>query len=134
MLYVRASNYNMTAEELFTFLQDKYSINTFALCSLHKPCATKARCERRQATQLLNFDDVKGQYCSKNNCPSLSSVDGYGYKGSLYCFIEIKGWLDFMKWTPKEEINELTISYQADRYDFKKKIIDSVAICRKATW
>lgn len=101
-------------------------------------CELEALCENplplcAQKTLVINFDDIKDEYCRQARIDKLSSVDAIGLNRSknIFCFIEVKSWSKFAEHT--DNVNEAMISSQISRYDFQKKFDDSKAICINIT-
>lgn len=114
----------MNAEELYKLISDTYpDIGEAAICDLHKPCAKSKRCAGTSRRRYIDFDKVETEFDRGN--PSRQSVDAVAGAGEKFCFIEIKGWKDFLQWnTPDDE----SIDSQA-QYDLKGKFEVSKDIC-----
>lgn len=123
----------MTAKDLYELLVDTYGITPVILCELHSPCASpkKHRCEELLIHKLINFDDVKTKFYRGRSDVNGSSADGYTYQNDWFCFVELKGWKDYLKFNAKT--SEGKIQKQADKYDLSKKYQDCVYICEQLT-
>lgn len=119
----------MKASDLYSLLLSTCHLKEQVVCNLHHPCADIRRCETPQQYKMIDFDAVKTFYCSNKKVESMSSADGYTFCGSKYCFIEIKGWKEFLKWHEKK-LTEEQIHKQVSRYNLKGKFIDSLRICK----
>ena len=113
------------------FLSD-YKLPEQILCDLHKPCnhATGHRCTTVLTHKVINFDDVKTEYQRGKKGPQKASVDGFTYKDKLFCFVELKGWADFLTFHTNPDTLKTEIKEQADKYDLNKKLTDSMLICK----
>lgn len=113
------------------FLSD-YKLSELILCDLHKPCnkALGHRCSTVLTHKVINFDNVKTEYQRGKNSPQKASVDGFTYKDKLFCFVELKGWTDFLTFHTNPDTLKTEIKEQADKYDLNKKLIDSMLICQ----
>lgn len=81
-------------------------------------------------TKGLNFDDVKTEYQRGKKGPQKASVDGFTYKEKLFCFVELKGWADFLLFHKNPNTLKTEIKEQADKYELNKKLTDSMLICK----
>ena len=113
------------------FLSD-YKLPEQILCDLHKPCnyTTGHRCATILTHKVINFDDVKTEYQRGKKEPQKASVDGFTYKNKLFCFVEVKGWADFLTFHTNPDTLKTDIKEQADKYDLNKKLTDSMLICK----
>jgi len=113
------------------FLSD-YKLPEQILCDLHKPCnyATGHRCTTVLTHKVINFDDVKTEYQRGKKGPQKASVDGFTYKNKLFCFVELKGWADFLTFHTNPDTLKTEIKEQAEKYDLNKKLTDSMLICK----
>ena len=113
------------------FLSD-YKLQEQILCDLHKTCnnATGHRCATVLKQRVLNFDDVKTEYQRGKKGPQKASVDGFTYKEKLFCFVELKGWADFLLFHKNPNTLKTEIKEQADKYELNKKLTDSMLICK----
>lgn len=59
---------------------------------------------------------------------SYSSVDALTYKQSCLLLIELKSWKEFIDHT--SQISETKIQKQVDKFNLRKKLLDSISICR----
>lgn len=113
------------------FLSD-YKLPEQILCDLHKPCnhTTGHRCTTVLTHKVINFDDVKTEYQRGKKGPQKASVDGFTYKDRLFCFVELKGWADFLTFHTNRDTLKTEIKEQTDKYDLNKKLTDSMLICK----
>ena len=118
----------MKASDLYYLLLTTCGLKEQVVCDLHHPCAESRGCERSQQHKMIDFDAVKTYYCSKKKSESLASTDAYTFCGCKYCFIEIKGWKEFLKWHEKKLTDE-QIYKQVSKYNLKAKFVDSLKIC-----
>lgn len=114
----------MNAKELYQKILETYpDIGETTICSLHKPCAKSKRCDEASLHLYIDFDRVETEFDRGNS--SRQSVDAVASAGEKFCFIEIKGWKDFLQWNIP---NDKTIALQA-QYDLKGKFEVSKEIC-----
>lgn len=113
------------------FLSD-YKLSEQILCDLHKPCnkVVGHRCSAILTHKVINFDDVKTEYQRGKKGIQKASVDGFTYKDRLFCFVELKGWADFLTFHTNPDTLKAEIKKQAEKYDLNKKLIDSMLICQ----
>ena len=121
-----------TPAELYTKLISDFNLTEHILCDLHKPCnkSNGHRCKYVMAYPIIDFDEVKTEYQRGKSGNPKSSVDGFTYKNQLCCFVELKGWADFLAFHTNPDTLQTEIEEQADKYDLNKKLVDSMSICR----
>lgn len=120
---------SMTAEELYTIIKERYCANDLIICDLHKPCKSTRRCKNILKHPLVDFDYIKDQYQIGKGVDTPSSVDGVTYTGNRFCFVEIKGWVDFLTHLKSIQKDKAIIK-QAASYDLNKKLSNSLDICK----
>lgn len=118
--------------DLYSKLLSDYKQPEHILCDLHKPCnkPTGHRCTTLLRHKLIDFDQVKTEYQRGKNEPQKASMDGFTYKNQIFCFVELKGWADFLLFHIDSTTLESEIKQQANRYDLNKKLTDSMLICK----
>lgn len=124
-----------TPAELYAKLISDFHLSEHVLCDLHKPCKKQdsRRCTSVLAYRIIDFDEVKTEvHRGKSGSPK-SSVDGFTYKNQLYCFVELKGWADFLTYHTNPMTLETDIKEQAGKYDLNKKLIESLSICEEVS-
>lgn len=121
----------MTAEELFRLLATTYSLHSQIICDLHNPCESlsKRRCSDVLTHELINFDKVKIAFYKGQPVNQRSSADGFTYQKDWFCFVELKGWRDYIM--HNADASQSDIQEQADKYDLSKKYQDSMYICEQ---
>ena len=85
------------------------------------------------AYPIIDFDEVKTEYQRGKSGNPKSSVDGFTYKNQLCCFVELKGWADFLAFHTNLDTLQTEIKEQADKYNLNKKLMDSMSICREVS-
>ncbi|MBO7568907.1 MAG: hypothetical protein J6T11_00940 [Bacteroidaceae bacterium] len=73
---------------------------------------------------------MKTEYQRGKKGPQKASVDGFTYKNKLFCFVELKGWTDFLTFHTNPDTLKTDIKEQAGKYDLNKKLTDSMLICK----
>ncbi|UBD72684.1 hypothetical protein [Parabacteroides goldsteinii] len=117
----------MTAKELYdSIISQKISTET-CICRLHHPCSATSICGQNSQITVIDFDGVKDTIDKQKKRESYSSVDALTYKQNNLLFVEIKGWKEFISHNTK--ISNTKIQKQVDRFDLKKKLLDSISIC-----
>lgn len=117
----------MTSKELYDLiLSQKLSTET-CICRLHHPCSATALCGLESKTPVIDFDQVEKVLHSQQKLPSSASVDALTYKQNNLLFIEIKGWKEFFDHNMR--ITNAKIQKQVNKFDLKKKLLDSISIC-----
>lgn len=114
----------MVAKDLYELILSKYpDIGEYDICDLHKPCSKTRGCTTPASHSCIDFDKVETEFDRGKS--SRPSVDAVTYAGDQFCFIEIKGWKEFLKWHVPD-INKIQTQSQ---YDFKGKFETSRDIC-----
>lgn len=123
----------MTARDLYKTLSQTYGLPSLMLCDLHKPCNSpaKRRCNEVLSHPLINFDNVKSAFQKGKPGPQKASSDGYTFQSEWFCFVEIKGWRDYLWYNPDSTKEEITV--KASEYNLLKKFQDSVYVCQQIT-
>lgn len=122
-----------TAAELYSELISDFALSEYVICDLHKPCnkpSSGHRCSMALSHKLIDFDKVKAEYCKRKGESPNASTDGFTYKKHLYCFVELKGWADFLKYHIDPSTLEAEIKEQAEKYNLGKKLSDSMFVCK----
>lgn len=99
------------------------------MCSLKSQCTFFSACGAKAVTKVIDFDEVKNEYCRINAVnPLWKSVDGVCAKqnDSLFLFIEKKSWSQFFAHQPHTEER---VSEQANDFLLNVKYEKSVEIC-----
>lgn len=122
-----------TLAELYAKLISDFDLSEYILCDLHKPCnkSNGRRCKSVLTNPIIDFDEVKTEYQRGKSEDPKSSVDGFTYKNQLCCFVELKGWADFLTFHTNPDTLQKEIENQANKYDLNKKLMDSMSICRE---
>lgn len=131
---------NMTAAYVYRQIQHETNLSEITLCVLHKPCRSVMRCAEPQHTGMLNFDQVKEIWNALHpDVETPASVDGLTYQNECLCMVEIKGGVDFLRHEPLANKKQLTdkqveifqdkIGRKIGKFDFRKKLADSLRIC-----
>lgn len=114
----------MSAKELYELILSKYhTVGESVICDLHKPCSKSRGCNTPSSHSCIDFDKVETEF--NRNRSSVPSVDAVTYSGNKFCFIEIKGWKEFLKWN----IQDIGKIQSQAQYDLKGKFETSRNIC-----
>ena len=118
--------------DLYAKLLSDFRLSEQIICDLHKPCNKVGghRCTTVLTNKVIDFDKVKKEYQRGKRGPQKASTDGFTFKGHLYCFVELKGWTDFLIFHTNRATLKSEIKEQADKYDLNKKLTDSMLICK----
>lgn len=119
-----------TAQDIYQDLINIGLTTPTQLCSLHKPCATTRGCQTHQHYPVLDFDRLKHLWRKSKKQSNTSSVDALTHKSQELCFVEIKGWKQFLIY---QKVNDASIQQQVNTYDLQGKLLDSVALCEEIT-
>lgn len=124
-----------TPAELYVKLSSDFNMSEHILCDLHKPCnkSNGHRCKSIMAYPIIDFDEVKTEFQRGKSGNPKSSVDGFTYKNELCCFVELKGWADFLTFHKNPDTLQKEIENQVNKYDLNKKLVDSMSICREVS-
>lgn len=117
----------MTANELYDLIiSQEYSTET-CICRLHHPCAATSLCSQDSQIPVIDFDKVKIAVDKRKKRESCSSVDALTYKQNKLLLIELKSWKEFISHTT--QITDTKIQKQVDKFNLRKKLLDSISIC-----
>ncbi len=123
-------------KELFDRIKSIYPDHSTKICALHKPCTPKRQCKVGSNKEVLDFDEITKQENIKKSVESTSSVDAITYTDNncYFCFVEIKGWYEFLYNSHrKKKVTKSEIQKQVDKYDLKKKLDNSIQLCKEIT-
>lgn len=114
----------MKAKELYDLVLVTYpQAGEFMVCDLHKPCKASRQCGSMATKHLIDFDTVECEY--DRGKPSRSSVDAIAVAGNTFCFIELKGWVEYLK----HNIPTTDGIKKKANYNLKDKLAVSEGIC-----
>lgn len=121
-----------TPAELYSKLLTDYHLSEHLLCELHKPCNRESghRCSSILKHKVIDFDKVKTEFHRGLGSPK-ASTDGFTFKNDLFCFVELKGWADFLVFHSNSTTLKQDIENQVNKYDLNKKFTDSMLICKE---
>lgn len=119
----------MNAEELYLHIKSLHAVNDLIICDLHNPCKIARKCQIVHHWPIIDFDDIKTKFHQGLSGDTPASVDGITFSGRRFCFVEIKGWVEFLNHL-KARNQELAIARKAASYDLSKKLFDSISICQ----
>lgn len=91
---------NMTPEHIYKQVMTKTGVTPCSLCQLHVPCQHTPSCISLQQTPVINLDEVETQWHSAQGCASSPSSDALSYTEKVLCFVELKGWKEFLSHQP----------------------------------
>ena len=117
----------MTPIELYKKMSAQYPSHVVAsICEVETTCRKKGFCAQNQNYPVIDFDEVKNDFCQGGK--SLASVDAVcaSGKGRYFCFVELKGWSNYVNYLDKQK---KTIAETAKGYNLKGKLDDSQEIC-----
>lgn len=111
------------------------------VCSFFDPCYKGFQCATFPKSKMIDFDLIEKNWHKWKGEPSQSSTDGLTYTAQYLCFIEAKGWKKFLEYQSelqKEIVSEKEservqkrIAKQVQRYQFQKKLLDSISVCEE---
>ena len=119
----------MTAEQLYSHIKAIYNAEDEILCDLHRPCENARKCHNTLKHPVINFDEIKKEFHAGVVGDTPASVDGITYTGNRFCFVEVKGWVEFLAHL-KARDKAAAIKKQAASYDLNKKLFNSIDICQ----
>ncbi|MBQ3190620.1 MAG: hypothetical protein IJB61_05205 [Bacteroides sp] len=111
------------------------------ICSYFDLCNKGFKCQDMPKSKMLDFDLIEKVWHSFKGEPSTASTDGLAYTSQYLCFIEAKGWKKFLE--HQNELKKVSITNQekervvkriekqAQKYQFQKKLLDSISICEE---
>ena len=125
----------MKPSEIYTKLLEYLPNNEVTVRDLKTIfCSEVSNCKFKSCFEVLDFDKVKDEYCSRTRKESLASVDAIAIDAidENFYFVEKKSSQLFLKNTlSKKSVNdyERVIEKQLGRYDLPKKYQCSCDIC-----
>ena len=122
----------MTAEDLYKYIKKLYGVNDAIVCDLHNPCKLNRLCPNSPTHPGLDFDAIKTAFQTGRPGDTPSSTDGITYVGRRFCFVEVKGWLEFLRHLKAKDIDR-AIAKKAASYNLEKKLTESREICEIIT-
>jgi len=117
----------MTPAELYRLL--KYRYQDFAvdsICDVETTCSRNGFCEHRQRIPVIDFDKVKNSFYKGHRSPASVDAVCVSGKGTYFCFVELKGWKNYMKF---EEKQKNSIEETAGGYHLTEKLEGSEQLC-----
>lgn len=131
---------DMTAAFVYRQIQHQTNLSEVAMCVLNHPCSSTLRCADPQHKRMLHFDKVKEIWNSQHpNVLTPASVDGLTYQNDRLCMVELKSGVEFLRHEPLANKKQLTdkqveifqdkIERKIGKFDFRKKLADSLRIC-----
>lgn len=128
----------MTAKDIYNAVLNFSEVNPQCICFLHHPCQG-GFCADQQKLPVIDLDAVKTKWNKQKGMPSSASVDALACATQHLCFVELKGWTEFLKHHGLDKPEEMTdkekekankaIDKQVGKYKLQKKLLDSVMIC-----
>ena len=125
----------MKPSEIYTKLLEYLPNNEVSVCDLKTIfCFEVSDCKFKSCFEVLDFDKIKDEYCSRTRKESLASVDAIAIDeiDENFYFVEKKSSRLFLENTlSKKSVNdyERVIEKQLGRYDLPKKYKCSCDIC-----
>lgn len=133
----------MTPENIYKWVMTKTGVAPCCLCQLHAPCHHTPSCPSLQQTPVINLDEVETRWHSAQGCASSPSSDALAYTEKVLCFIELKGWKEFLAHQPiaqkpsasekEKQVLEKRIAKQSGKYDLQHKLLESIKLCEDIT-
>ena len=128
---------SMEPKEIYECIRASYPDLETTICQLHKPCSGN-RCARASRKHVIDFDQVERRYHVSASSPN-PSVDAVtcNDQNTGFCFVELKGWEMFLAHQlsrfSEDEDKKKAIEEQANDYDLKKKLDNSLQLCQQIT-
>lgn len=99
-----------------------------SVCLVETTCRRNGFCPSRQGFSVVDFDEVKNDFYHGRKIKMPASVDAVcvGGTGRYFCFIELKGWNNYITYRDKQKNDEQTT---ADGYNLAGKLSDSQQLC-----
>ena len=122
----------MTPIELYEFLRSQYSdFEVDSICQIGKTGKRVGLCTDKQGLHVIDFDKLKDTYYNKVT-QKPASVDAVclGNLQKYFCFVELKGWRNYMLYLEKQKRN---IEETAKEYNLSGKLKDSQRLCCELT-
>lgn len=122
----------MTPTELYDFIRSLYPNHEVdSICQTDKYCKRVGLCTDKQGLHVIDFDKLKDTYYNKVT-QKPASVDAVcvGNLQKYFCFVELKGWRNYMLHLKKQKRN---IEETAKEYNLSGKLKDSQRLCCELT-
>lgn len=117
----------MTPSELFRILAEKYPSHVVSsICEVETTCRRRGFCEDKQENTVIDFDEVKNDFYQGTRRPSSVDAVCVGKTGKYFCFVELKGWKNYMRFLNKQKVS---VEETANGYDLSGKLEDSQRLC-----
>lgn len=119
----------MTPEELYIVLSQIFPQNKVdSVCEVEPTCRRRGFCAEKQKLPVLDFDKIKDEYYHGQRVLTPSSVDAValGSSKSRFCFIEMKGWKNYIRYLDKQRYD---IPQTVAGYNLSVKLEDSQKLC-----
>lgn len=123
----------MTPLELYNFLASAFPQHVVdSVCCVETMCKKNGYCSYKQHYPVLDFDEIKNEHYNGKNIATPASVDAIciGNKQKYICFVELKGWGNFIAHISKKK---RTVEETAAGYNLDGKLFDSQELCRQLT-
>lgn len=119
----------MTPKELYNLIcsqMPEYEVPS--ICYVEKNCPKNGFCSSSQSTPVLDFDNIKNKHYRDLKESTPASVDALtaGVNGTVFCFVELKGWKNYIDHQAKQK---KTIQETASGYNLAGKLSDSQSLC-----
>nr|WP_307986467.1 hypothetical protein [uncultured Prevotella sp.] len=117
----------MKPSELYQILEEKYPDHKVQnVCMVDTSCKKNGFCPDVQAYPVLDFDEIKNDFC--RGTITLSSVDAVcvGELQKYFCFVELKGWERYIKYIGKQR---KSVAKTVSGYNLEGKLKDSQKLC-----
>lgn len=127
----------MEAKDIYACIRASYPDLETTICQLHKPCSEN-RCVNASHKHVIDFDQVERCYHESASSPN-PSVDAVTFsdRNTSFCFVELKGWEKFLVYQlsrfSEDGDKKRAIEKQAKDYNLKKKLDNSLLLCRQIT-
>jgi len=118
----------MSPIELYEFIRSQYPcFEVDSICQTDKYCKRVGLCTDKQGHHVIDFDELKDTYYNKVT-QKPASVDAVcvGNLQKYFCFVELKGWRNYMLHLKKQKRN---IEETAKEYNLSGKLKDSQTLC-----
>lgn len=119
----------MKPSELYQYLVKTFPTHEVnSICCVNTTCKKGVFCSSQQSYPVIDFDEVKNDYCKRKKMASLASVDAVcvGGKKHYFCFVELKGWEKYIKYF-REQKNSIVDTIKG--YNLEGKLADSQKLC-----
>lgn len=123
----------ISATDLYRLLLNFSGVSEQTICDSNRRCNGN-KCINNSKSKVLEFDGIKRKYAKIHGIIQPSSVDAMTVHNDRLIFVEFKSWLSFFEkfhYQHKGLPTTKDVKDQLQRFDFAKKLTDSIQLCKR---